>query len=269
MIREITVKSVLQASKLPESSHCLNPYVGCHHACVYCYARFMRRFTGHQEPWGRFVDIKKNTPEVLARQLARGIPAGSTLIGSVCDAYQPLERRYGITREAVRQLVASHATFSVLTKSDLVVRDIDLLQQGGPRCSVGISLSMLNDAHRRHFEPGAATVSQRLNTLKELHCAGIRTYLFIGPIMPDVTDVEALVNEAALHADEIWGEALNLRCGNRNDVAKAYAAADLSADWELMARDKGWLGDTASRLANACRRHGRPLFGFYNHGLSR
>jgi DNA repair photolyase len=265
MIREITVKSVLQASKLPASSHCLNPYVGCHHACAYCYARFMRRFTGHKEPWGRFVDVKKNTPDILARQLAHRIPSGSTLVGSVCDAYQPLERRYGITREAVRQLVAKKVTFSLLTKSDLVVRDIDLLQQAGSRCSVGISLAMLNDGYRRCFEPGAAAVSRRLKALKELHCEGIRTYLFIGPILPRVTDVGALVAEAAANADEIWGEALNLRCGNRNDVAKAYAAAHLPDDWELLAKDKAWLDGTITQLENACRRHGRPLFGFYNH----
>lgn len=269
MIREITVKSVLQVSKLPESSHCLNPYVGCSHSCAYCYARFMRRFTGHTEPWGRFVDIKVNTPEVLGRQLARRTPSGTTLVGSVCDAYQPLERRYRITREAIRRLIAKNVEFSILTKSDMVVRDSDLFQTHRDHCSVGISLSMLNDDHRRHFEPGAASVSRRLAALKSLHEAGVHTYLFIGPILPYVTDVEALVETAAPNADQIWGEALNLRCGNRQDLTKVYMASGLPSDWEKLAKDKEWVRETGVRLRNACLRHGRPLFGFYDHHQSK
>lgn len=270
MIKEITVKSVLQASKLPESSFCLNPYIGCTHACRYCYARFMRRFTGHTEPWGTFVDIKLNTPEILARQLSRSKTfTGTTLIGSVCDAYQPLEKKYGITREAVRLLTEKGITYSILTKSDLVLRDIDLFKAAGTKCSIGISLSILSEDLRRRFEPGAATVSRRLNALKELHTSGIRTYVFIGPILPLVTDVEALVEATAPFADEVWGEALNLRCGNGADLEKAYAASRLPADWQVLAKDAAWLTETAARLTAACHRHGQPLFGFYNHNKSR
>jgi len=269
MKREITVKTVLQKSKLPESPFCLNPYVGCTHACAYCYARFMRRFTGHSEAWGRFVDVKVNTPAVLEQQLKRGAPDGAVLIGSVCDAYQPLEKRYKITREVVRQLTVKGAVYSVLTKSDLVMRDIDLFREAKGRCSVGISLSMHNDEHRRIFEPGAAAVSCRLKALKTLHDAGIKTYVFIGPILPCITDVEQILAATAQHTDEIWGEALNMRCGNRSDLCKAYAAVGVSDDWQSMVRDKAWQAETAHQLSQACRTHGLPLFGFYDHNADR
>ncbi|HXZ35624.1 MAG TPA: radical SAM protein, partial [Thermodesulfobacteriota bacterium] len=71
MIREKEVKSILSKSGIPGVKYCLNPYVGCAHACKYCYATFMKRFTGHTEPWGTFVDVKRNAPEVLRRQLKR------------------------------------------------------------------------------------------------------------------------------------------------------------------------------------------------------
>lgn len=92
-IKTIKCKSVLTESKLPEVGYCINPYIGCFHACVYCYARFMKRFTGHNEKWGEFIDVKINAPEVLEKELLRNPKRGITLLGSVTDAYQPVEKK--------------------------------------------------------------------------------------------------------------------------------------------------------------------------------
>lgn len=266
MIREIHCKSILQKSQLPESSYCLNPYVGCTHRCHYCYARFMRRFTGHsEEAWGTFVDVKVNGPEVLARQLERTRIAGSVLLGSVCDAYQPVEKRYSITRACIEQLVKHGVSFSVLTKSDLVLRDMDLLIKGGDKISVGISLALLDDKHRKCFEPGAASVSKRLNALKELHNNGIKTYLFVGPVLPHITDVEAIINAAAPDTDEIWGEVLNLKCGNREDLAEAYSACGLSQEWQQTQRSPEYWQEVEKIFRDQCQALGLPLVGFYKH----
>ncbi|MBT4513420.1 MAG: radical SAM protein [Chloroflexi bacterium] len=265
MIREVKAKTVLQKSKLPESPYCLNPYIGCTHACSYCYARFMRRFTGHQEPWGLFVDAKVNTPDVLSKQLARNTIHGPVLIGSVCDAYQPLEKRYELTRASIQQFVSKGINFSVLTKSSLVLRDIDLLRQGAGFCSVGISLSTLDDSIRRKFEPGTCSVQKRLHALEQLHKEGIRTYLFIGPILPLITNIEAIVAVASQFVDEVWGEALNLRCGNRNDVAQSYAACNLPDEWDKLTRSPKYWRSVAAELENACCRAEVPLVGFYEH----
>ena len=87
-IKEITAKSILSKSQV--SDYAVNPYVGCQHACVYCYAKFMKRFTGHREAWGEFVDVKINAPELLAREVAKK-KVGRVWISGVCDPYQPLE----------------------------------------------------------------------------------------------------------------------------------------------------------------------------------
>ena len=84
IIREINASSILTASRLPASDYCINPYVGCAHRCLYCYARFMRRFTRHEEPWGHFVDVRINAPSLLERQIKN--KNGTVLLGSVTDA---------------------------------------------------------------------------------------------------------------------------------------------------------------------------------------
>ena len=128
MIREKQVKSILSKSGIPGVDYCLNPYVGCAHACKYCYATFMKRFTGHPEPWGTFVDVKGNGPEVLRRQLKR-TTRGYVMISSVTDPYQPLEKKYGLTRRCLEVLLQNQFPTGILTKSPLVLRDTDLFKR--------------------------------------------------------------------------------------------------------------------------------------------
>ncbi len=265
MLREIKAKAILQKSKLPASPYCLNPYVGCSHNCCYCYARFMRRFTKHSEPWGGFVDAKINAPEVLARQLERAPVNGPVLLGSVCDAYQPIEKHYKITRRCIKELVVHKISFSVLTKSCLVLRDLDILSQSGNVVTVGISMSTLDDSIRQKFEPGASSVQDRLNTLKELHANGIRTYVFIGPILPLITDPKAIVEAVGPFVDEVWGEALNTRCGNRGDLVRTYKACKLSDEWQSLVRSEDYWSDMAHMIKKACHKANCDLIGFYRH----
>ena len=102
VIREITCKSILSDTGLP-ADYAINCYVGCEHGCRYCYARYMKRFTGHREPWGTFVDVRVNAPEVLERQVRRK-PPGSVMLSSVCDGWQPLEASYRVTGRCVEVL---------------------------------------------------------------------------------------------------------------------------------------------------------------------
>jgi len=99
-IREIFSKTILTRTAIESFDYCINPYVGCGHGCRYCYASFMKRFTGHLEPWGDFVDVKVNAPDLLSRQLKRakrGIVAHRT----VTDPHQPTEKKYQLTRRCL------------------------------------------------------------------------------------------------------------------------------------------------------------------------
>ncbi|MEI6510066.1 MAG: radical SAM protein, partial [bacterium] len=153
----------------------VNPYVGCSHACLYCYADFMQRFTGHNEPWGSFLDAKTNAPEVLARQLRR-VKGGRVILSSVTDPYQPAESSFGLTRACLLLLRESPLAVSILTKSPLVLRDLDLLRSM-PQLEVGISLSTLDPAPASLFDGSAPSPEDRLQALADLSAAGIRTWL--------------------------------------------------------------------------------------------
>ena len=180
-VRKIHAKSVLNRSKIFD--YCLNPFTGCQIGCVYCYARlFMRRYSGHREAWGKFVDVKINAPEILRKQL-RKAKTGTIWISSVCDPYQPLEASFEITRNCLKELVDKEFPINIQTKSTLVLRDLDLLQEF-KTVEVGLTITTDNEQIAKYFEPGASSISQRINTLAKLHDAGIQTYAFIGPILP-------------------------------------------------------------------------------------
>lgn len=195
IVREIQAKSILSPSKIYD--YAVNPYTGCQHACSYCYARFMRRFTGHKEPWGDFVDAKINAPDLLILEIRKKKP-GKVWVSGVCDPYQPLERRFELTRSCLRILVDNGWPVVVQTRGPLVVRDVDILK-GAKNTEVGLTIGTADDAMRRLFEPQAPPISARLRALEELHKAGITTFVMIAPLLPGAERLAGLLADKADH----------------------------------------------------------------------
>jgi DNA repair photolyase len=179
-IVEKQAKAILSISQVYD--YALNPYVGCRHNCVYCYARFMKRFTGHRERWGEFVDVKINAPELLAREVKRK-KIGRVWVSGVCDPYQPLERGYKLTRRCLEILAEEGWPFTVQTKSSLVLRDMDILTRAKDG-EVGCTITTADEKIRKIFEPGASPSSERIEALAALHSNGIRTFAMVAPILP-------------------------------------------------------------------------------------
>jgi DNA repair photolyase len=179
-IQEIKAKSILSKSQIYD--YALNPYVGCEHDCVYCYAKFVKRFTGHAERWGEFVDAKINAPELLAQEVKKK-RVGRVWISGVCDAYQPLEKRYKLTRRCIDILIENGWPITIQTKSDLVLRDIDILKRAR-NAEVGFTITTADEKIRKIFEPGAPPSSRRIEALASLHAEGIKTFAMIAPIFP-------------------------------------------------------------------------------------
>jgi len=207
-IKEIKAKSIIVKSNLPDGDFVINPYVGCMHGCKYCYARFMKRFTGHTEPWSSFVDIKINAPDLIPKDTNK-YKDRSITISSVTDPYQPIERDYKITRKILERLIPLQAHLDLITKSDLVVRDIDLFKQF-KNCMAALSFSVTDEKLRKQIELLSSPAKQKINALKELYKAKIPTALFISPIFPQITDWEKIINQTKSFVDEYWFENLNL-----------------------------------------------------------
>lgn len=189
MIKEIQSKTILSSSKV--YPYVVNCYVGCQHNCSYCYARFMKRFTGHKEAWGQFVDVKANAVDLLRKEIARKKPA-KVWVSGVCDPYQPLEGRHELTRRCLEILVENGWPVIVQTRSPLVVRDLDILKNGKD-LEVGFSVTTADDAVRKLFEPNAPSIQTRIRALDELHRAGIRTYAMIAPMLPEAETLGELL----------------------------------------------------------------------------
>lgn len=206
-------KSLCTPSKLPASDYVINPYLGCTHRCQYCYARFMGRFTRHCEPWGTYWEAK----QYRSYRLPANLDGKTILIGSVTDAYQPAEVHCRLMPPILNALKNCKAHVEILTKSALVLRDIRLLQ-AIPDIAVGLSLSNLCQADNDRIEPGASSASERLAALRELHEAGIRTFLFIAPYLPGLTDLTALVQAVSGFVDYICVENLNLRGAYKREM---------------------------------------------------
>jgi len=214
IVRDIECKSILSKSGITGVDYAINPYVGCAHGCVYCYAVFMKRFTGHKEEWGTFVDIKVNAPDVLTRQLRRAKP-GNISFGTVTDAYQPLEREYGVTRACLEALLDHPHPISILTKSALVLRDLDLIKKLKD-VEVAFTITTLDEEVRRRFEPGASPIAARLEALRAFSEAGIPTWAFCGPLLPGITDDETSLDALFLQLKRagvgyVLVDSLNLR----------------------------------------------------------
>lgn len=258
-------KSVLTKSNLPKVDYCINPYVGCLHACVYCYARFMRRFTGHDEPWGHFLDVKANAPEVLAKEMTRKPKRGIVLLGSVTDAYQPSERKHRLTRAILEILLRHDFPVSVLTKSSLVLRDMDLLKRFSD-CEVGLTVTSMDEGVTHNFEPHASSPEKRIETLETLHQSGIATYAFIGPILPELTDLEAVFEAIQGKVNFVMAESLNMRCGNRHFIETVLSAKypHLLPAYKA-GFNKGYWDEVETATRSLVAKHQIPFKGFFRH----
>ena len=217
-VNEVICKSFITKSKLPDADYVINPYTGCCHGCAYCYAQYMCRFTNHcGEAWGSFMDVKTDGKF----SIPKNIRGKTILIGSVTDPYNPLEKKYEATRNILKKLstMAIEAKIEILTKSPLILRDLDLIKSI-PEISVGISLSTTDETFAKVTEKYAASPKRRIEVIHKLYDNRIPVYVFISPIFPYLSDWRNVVDGVGIKADKFCFENLNLRANYKSDVYK-------------------------------------------------
>lgn len=263
VVNEIIVNDYLTKSNLPDSDYVINPYVGCTHGCKYCYASFMKRFTGHKENWGDFIDIKRcNKPIDL-----RKISGKNIFLSSVTDCYNQYEKDFCITRNILEQLIDSDCNLSISTKSKLILRDIDLLKQM-KNLIVCMSINTLNEKFRSDMD-NASTIKERMDTLKELHNNGIYTVLFMSPIFPYITEWKEIIDHTKDYVDEYWFENLNLRGNYKKEILDYIRTnySDLYSDYidiYLKKNNKYWK-DLAEEINNYCNLNNINYTNYFYH----
>jgi DNA repair photolyase len=212
IINEVKCKSALSKSSLPGLDYSLNPYRGCQHNCAYCYVPNVLRIK--RSEWGNFVDVKKNIPIILSKEL-KNKKKGFVGISTVTDPYQPVEKKYKLTRFCLEQLLIHDFPVCIQTKSDLILRDLDIISKFS-KAEVMVSIGTLNDGERKILEPSASSINDRLNALKKCSDEGIRTTVFFGPVYPTikVEDMEKIVDTFVENgAKEVMVDKFNLKPG--------------------------------------------------------
>ena len=238
-VKEIQSKTILSVSKVYD--YVINPYVGCQHACYYCYARFIKKFSGHKEPWGGFVDIRINAADLLRVEIKKK-KRGTVWISGLCDPYQPLEAKFKLTRKCLEILAYNNWHVVIQTRSSLVLRDMDILKEAKD-FEVGLTITTADDEIRKLFEPDAPPIKERLSTLDELHRSGIRTYAMIAPILPEA---ETLADALEGKVDYIIIDRMNYHYADW--IYTKYKLEDkLTDDYFQM---------TGRELANGCKKSG-------------
>ncbi|MFQ5887445.1 MAG: radical SAM protein [Candidatus Hydrothermarchaeales archaeon] len=255
-VSEVFCKSALSYSRLPGLRYALNPYRGCQHSCLYCYAPYVLR---ERRPWGSFLDVKINIPTVLSKELKRK-RRGTVGISTVTDPYQPLEKKYKLTRLCLEQLLKHDFPISIQTKSALVLRDLDLIKRFSSR-DVGFTITTIDDEARKRYEPFASPVGERISALGEIADLGIKTWVFIGPIMPYITDrgngLENLIKEISkADVGEIILDKLNMKPGLDLKLNEFYLRfyPDLLESYRSV--DREYFEKVKSDIFSLCRKQG-------------
>jgi len=260
VVREVLCKSIIGRCGIAGIDYSINPYMGCQHGCAYCYARFMLKYRGLGEEWGEFVDVKVNAPQVLSRQLPK-LGRGLVWVSSVTDPYQAIEEKYGLTRQVLQGLLQHQFPITVLTKSKLVTRDVDLLKKF-KECEVGMTIITLDETIRERFEPKASTIAERLDALKTLHEAGVRTYAFLGPLLPFISEetLDGLAGQLReVRVDRVLVDRLNLKGGNWQAIEatlKRHYPELLPSFKEALQPNSNYYDELKKKVANLLQEKG-------------
>ncbi|MFX1309616.1 MAG: radical SAM protein [Promethearchaeota archaeon] len=258
-------KSIITKSNIPSIDFVINPYTGCQHGCIYCYAEFMIRFTNHKgDKWGQFLDIKTFDFNKIKPQKYNG---KRILLSSVTDPYIPLELKYHNTRKILERLLSTTAHVSILTKSKFVVRDIDLFKKFLD-LEVGISISTLNEKFAKIVERSASRPIERLNALKEIYENGIKTYTFISPFFPYITDYKAIIEETLDYTDSYMFENLNFRPHNIPRIMKIIKEyyPNLLSKYKEIQKDQSYWDNLEEEIRDYCEKKKLDYKIEFHHG---
>ncbi len=256
-VRRVLCKTAASRSGLPGLDWALNPYRGCGHACSYCYAQDVTRFE-MSRPWGETVEVKTNFVQMLKKQLDKR-PEGVFGLGTVTDPFQPLEREYELSRGSLKELKHAGSRVSILTKSDLVLRDLDILA-GWEGAEVGISIGIVEEGMASALEPGAPSPTRRFDALRDLSNGGIDTYLMAAPIIAGIGDSEESLKGLVRMAASSGTKRIMWDKFNTKPIAISRLKAALARQAiEMRPGDEDWVRSVRATLQRECRNAGIEL----------
>ena len=249
-IVKVRVQRALSSSGLGDIDYALNPYIGCYHACVYCYAREFVSMKRIARYWGEIIVVKTNIADVLRDEVGRH-KRGIVGIGTITDAYQPVESEFQITRQCVETLLSAGFAVTIQTKSDLILRDLDVLTSRPSLVDVGFTITTLDSSIARLIEPRAPSPQKRVAALERIASAGIKTWVFLGPIIPgyndDLKSISEVIEVAAATGSVLYYDKFRVKrfmlqnpeLRNWVEKARSYPWKKLFKTIEILCQKRG------------------------------
>jgi DNA repair photolyase len=253
-IQEVSVEHVLRPDPLPDVDYSFNPYVGCFHSCAFCYSPRLLQLD--RSAWGSSVIVKRNAATVLAREVRR-MTRGLVMVSTATDPYQFVEGKYRITRHALEVLLRVQWPISVLSRSPLMVRDIDLFTRFDS-IEAGMSVPTLDDRARALLEPWAPPIDARLRCLGTLADAGLKTFVSFAPAYPPTGGVtpEAIAGAFAAHGvGEVFTRTLDARWGVRDAILPRLRGTEIGPDLARIS-DRQYMASFLQAVAEECEARG-------------
>lgn len=235
LVERKMISTALGKSNLPGLDYTLNPYIGCSHGCIYCYARLYceKRIA---ENWGKIVVVKENIAEILGKEILKK-RKGVVGLSTITDAYQSIEAKEKITRDLLRLLLDNRFKVSIQTKSSLVLRDLDILCEKKELVDVGFTITTLDEKIAKIFEPMASTPSERVKALEKISAEGIKTWIFLGPIIPGISEesFEKIVDIAKATSSIVYYDKFRIKPFMTSGIVKELADKAKKTDWKVIA----------------------------------
>jgi len=228
---EIKAERILAPSSIPLGEYVINPYRGCSLGCQFCYAQQNKAIQKRHAAWGSFVDIKINAPDLLAEEIRNNKPR-SVLIGSTTEVYQPCEKRYELMRAILKLLNQQGIAYTILTRSSLITRDIDLLTEN-KAATIYFTVCSYADKVRTSLEPHSLPLKARLDVIEQLNKHSIKTYAYINPFIPYISEYEKLIAQCAQWSPLIDIEGLNIQMVNWEVLSQKLREAGVEQTGEL------------------------------------
>ncbi|RLE46897.1 radical SAM protein [Candidatus Woesearchaeota archaeon] len=259
-IYEKKAKSIIHKTRIPGGDWGINYYVGCTHKCIYCYLNFLCKWRKQKEKWGDFVDVKINAPELAAKESKN--KKGTAILCISGDPYQPIDKKYQLTRK-VLQNINPNLKITILTKSDLITRDIDLFKRF-KNIELGLTITTLDENIKKVFEPFSSSSHARVNALKKLKKEGLYTYAFIGPILPYLTNLKRIFKEVSPFVDLFMFEDLNLNpCRKEFFEAIKKNFPELEEKYKNLSKEF-WL-EKEKEIKELAKKYNKPIKIYFKH----
>ncbi|RLF98617.1 MAG: radical SAM protein [Thaumarchaeota archaeon] len=236
-IIKVRARKAFSPTKIPGARWVINQYIGCQHACKYCYAKFMCKWYDYGR-WGSWVIVRENIPDLVRSKYV----IGKVYMSSVSDPYQPIEEDFELTKKILENM-NKRIKISILTKSDLVLRDVELFKRF-KNIEVGLTVNGFEKSVKNDLEPYSPSIERRINALKRLYESGIKNYAFISPIIPKLTDIEKIISDTRDFVAYHFFEFLNFRAAGarfrgllRNRYWEAYEVMSNKDKFERYVKD--------------------------------